>query len=236
MGNKKSCFIISTIGDSDSEEREWADYVRKRIVEPAVKECGHSAPKRADDPDIDLLMTNIIKQMFEADLVIADLTDFNPNVFFELGLRQCSKKPAIHLIRTDQKPPFDLGGNKAIFIDMLHETTLKAIDDIKERIEAIEANPDEFYSQVHLYLELKKIDILKAKHKDSSEALLNLCEKVVVMMEKTTSLMSGQTKVLLENIPKKRFQTPQGPLQQAIRQILQEEAKNQESFQEDKDK
>jgi uncharacterized protein YoxC len=108
-------------------------------------------------------MTDIIQQMFDADLVVADLTDCNPNVCYELGIRHCAQKPTIHLIKTGQLPPFDLGGNKVIFVDETYVTVTKAIEDIKARIKAIENDPNLLYSQVHVHIELKKLQILEQK-------------------------------------------------------------------------
>ena len=41
----------------------------------------------------DLIHHTIINQLINADLVIADLTDHNPSVLFELGIRIALKKP-----------------------------------------------------------------------------------------------------------------------------------------------
>ncbi len=46
----------------------------------------------------DLIHHTIIRQLIEADLVVADLTDHNPNVLFELGIRIALDKPVL-LIR-----------------------------------------------------------------------------------------------------------------------------------------
>jgi nucleoside 2-deoxyribosyltransferase len=41
----------------------------------------------------DVIQSTIVNELLEADLVIADLTDHNPNVLFELGLRMAGDKP-----------------------------------------------------------------------------------------------------------------------------------------------
>jgi len=173
MASKKTCYIISQIGKPESNEREWANFIRDNIIEPVVTECDYEVPARADDPEKDLIMIDIIEQMFTADLVIADLTDYNPNVFYELGLRHCSQKPAIHLIRKDQSPPFDLGGNKAIFISKEHLDVIQAREDIKGRIKAIEKNPKQFFSHVQLYIQLKNLNLFKETQTGKDEVIVN---------------------------------------------------------------
>lgn len=162
MAGKKTCYIIGPIGKPDSEERKWADFVRDYIIKPAVNNCGYENPMRSDeDPRNPLIMMGIMEQIFNADLIIADLTDENPNVFYELGICDCMQKPVINLIKDGQEPPFDLGGNKAIFVDDKHLTVQNAISAIQRRIEAIEKDPKQFYSHVQLYLQKKELDLLK---------------------------------------------------------------------------
>jgi len=173
MANKKTCYIISQIGKPDSKEREWANFVREHIITPAVTDCGYEVPARADDPQKDLIMTDIIEQMFLSDLVVADLTDNNPNVYYELGIRHCAQKPAIHLIRNTESPPFDLGGNKAMFISTEHVDVIKAIKDIQERIKAIEKNPKQFFSQVQMYIQHKNLEVFKQTQAGKDDLLVN---------------------------------------------------------------
>ena len=48
----------------------------------------------------DVIQSTIINQLLNADLVIADLTDHNPNVLFELGIRIMKDLP-VALIKAD---------------------------------------------------------------------------------------------------------------------------------------
>lgn len=161
MSNAKTCYIIGPIGKPDTPVRAWADFVREHIIKPVLTDCGYAEPARADDPEKELIMLDIIAQMFNADLVVADLTDYNPNVFYELGIRHCAKKPVIHLIKDDQKPPFDLGGNKAIFISRDYEKVIAAVSDIGERIKVIEKNSEQFYSQVQVHIQMNQLELFK---------------------------------------------------------------------------
>jgi len=187
MADKKTCYIIGPIGDPETEERKWADFVRRHIVECTVTDCGYEVPARADDPDKDLIMSDIIEQMFEAHLVIADLTNCNPNVFYELGIRHCAQKPAIHLIKIGQSTPFDLGGNKAIFIDRDHEKVIAAKSEIKKRIEAIESNPEQFFSQVQQYIQYKELELFKKSKRGEEKvfvaALTTLMKSIGIQTE-----------------------------------------------------
>jgi nucleoside 2-deoxyribosyltransferase len=194
MAGKKTCYIISQIGDPNTDVRRWANFIKDEIVAPAVTTCGYETPERSDDPHIDLIMPDIIKQMFEADLVIADLTNFNPNVFYELGIRHCAQKPAIYLINSVQSPPFDLGGNKAIFVDDKHLTVKKAISDIKERIDAITKEPKQFYSQVQQYIQYTQLDLFKKIQMSKDDVLKALVDSLMGLI----NIIRRQTDTLKE--------------------------------------
>jgi nucleoside 2-deoxyribosyltransferase len=186
----KSCYIIGPIGKPDSEERKWADFVKDHIVTPVVQNLGYQLPQRSDkDHSEAMIMTGIVQQMFEADLVIADLTDRNPNVFYELGIRNCAHKPVIHLIKEGQSPPFDLAGNRAIFISRDHEIVLKAQAEIAERVEAIEKKPGQFYSHVQTYMQSKELDALKTGGGKAESQIADALSLLLNMVESNTNML-----------------------------------------------
>ncbi len=157
----KTCYIIGPIGEPKSEQRKWADFVRKEIIKPVVKEFAYAHPMRSDkDPTTNIIMMGIIKHLFNDDLVFADLTDSNANVLYELGIRDCMLRPVIHLIKAGQELPFDVAGIKAIHVDKDEELILQSQDEIRERIEAIETDPNQAFSNVKMWLQGKFVDVL----------------------------------------------------------------------------
>jgi hypothetical protein len=84
----KTCFVIGPIGEPGSAIRIEADDFMKYIVSPVLKELDYGEPTRADllnEPG--RITSQIIKLLLEADLVIADLTTNNANVYYELSPR-----------------------------------------------------------------------------------------------------------------------------------------------------
>ena len=55
-----------------------------------------------------LITKAIIEQIITADLVIADLTGNNPNVFYELAIRHSYRKPTIQIVKGEIDIPFDV--------------------------------------------------------------------------------------------------------------------------------
>lgn len=99
----KKCFVIAPIGDLNTETRRRSDQILEHIIKPAVKECGYEDPIRADkisDPGI--ITSQVIQSIIDSDLVIADLTGSNPNVFYELAIRHAIKKAVVQIIKHDE--------------------------------------------------------------------------------------------------------------------------------------
>jgi len=82
-------------------------------------------PGRIDSKIIDCLM--------KSDLVIADLTDQNPNVFYELAVRHALQKPVILVQQAGQKIPFDVSAQRVIRFDV---KDLDSVDQAKVELES----------------------------------------------------------------------------------------------------
>ena len=79
-----------------------------------------------------LITKAIIEQIITADLVIADFTGNNPNVFYELAIRHSYRKPTIQIVKGEIDIPFDVANMRTIS----YETTLSGADVAKREIEA----------------------------------------------------------------------------------------------------
>ena len=136
---EKVCFVISPIGKEGSEVRKHADSVMIEIIEPIVSSFGYKII-RADKYQVPGQITyQIIELIASADLLIADLSFHNPNVFYELALRHITRKPFIHLIREGEEIPFNIKDIRAIPFDLEDEESIKkARSDLKEQIKSIE--------------------------------------------------------------------------------------------------
>jgi hypothetical protein len=94
---------------------------------------------RADEIDEEGLITNqIIGHLLKDDLVVADLTGNNPNVFYEVAVRHAVNKPIVHLITAGETIPFDVAHMRAVTYalddpDLLEE----AQDELARKVAAI---------------------------------------------------------------------------------------------------
>ena len=85
---KKDCFVIMPISDPEGYDEGHFKCVYEDLLGPAIEAAGYM-PKRADDDkSTSMIHVNIIRDIIEAPMAICDLRTRNPNVLFELGIRQ----------------------------------------------------------------------------------------------------------------------------------------------------
>ena len=91
---EKVCFVISPIHDRDTDVRKRSDQTIRHLIDPVVKEFGYDVKRSDGETRAGFITTQVIRRLVEAPLVIADLTDHNPNVFYELAIRHASRSPS----------------------------------------------------------------------------------------------------------------------------------------------
>ncbi len=96
-----TCFVMMPFGG-------WFDRYYQDVYVPAIKDAGLE-PVRADE----LFSTgSVVEQVWEqigkARVLLADLTDKNANVFYELGLAHAAVKPVVFTSARIEDVPFDL--------------------------------------------------------------------------------------------------------------------------------
>lgn len=112
---KKSCFVITPIGKETDSIRRHIDGIIEAVIEPVLKKYDYEmyVPHQMSMPgSID---KQIIKKIYQCELVIVNLTDVNPNVMYELALRHCFGTPLIIIAEKDTKLPFDIENQRTIF-------------------------------------------------------------------------------------------------------------------------
>jgi tetratricopeptide (TPR) repeat protein len=139
MATKKKCFVISPIGDENSEIRKEADgllWVAKSALEKFDFEV-----IRVDQIASSKTITNEIIQLIqESELCLIVLTGHNPNVFYEAGRRHETGRPFIQLIRKGDPLPFDVASIRTILYDDIQSlpSAAKVVEQIQKFIEEIE--------------------------------------------------------------------------------------------------
>jgi hypothetical protein len=137
---EKVCFVVAPIGESESDTRKRSDQVLKHIIKPSVNERGYEAQRADEISDPGIITAQVIQKLIEVPLVVADLTGWNPNVFYELAIRHAFGKPVIQLIQKGESIPFDVAAMRTIQLD---HKDLDSVEDAKaeiiRQIDSIEA-------------------------------------------------------------------------------------------------
>jgi hypothetical protein len=93
--------------------------------------------------------------IYSSPLVIANLTNNNPNVYYELAFRHTIEKPVILLVPDGQKLPFDVASNRVIFFSLKDRHSIKECHyKIVAQINEIEKSPDNVFNPISLAIEL----------------------------------------------------------------------------------
>ena len=126
----KECFIITPIGTGGSDIRRETDGLIKSVFEPVLAKFEFSPVPAHQISESGSISRQIIKRLLEAELVIANLTDLNPNVMYEVGIRHCARKPMIVVAKEGTTLPFDLSDERTIF----YKNDMSGSEELKERL------------------------------------------------------------------------------------------------------
>jgi hypothetical protein len=128
----KTCFVIMPISDSEPYEIGHFKRVYEYIIKPAVIKAGFE-PIRADDVlNTNYIAIDIIRKIINAEMAVCDLSSRNPNVLYELGIRQAFNLPVTFLKDTITNRVFDIQG----FRDIEYDENLR-IDNVEISIELL---------------------------------------------------------------------------------------------------
>ena len=140
----KNCFVIMPFSETKtctekSGDGSW-EAIFADLIKPAIENAGYNYSCFKNEKYVGSIIKTIIENLNSADLVVADLTDCNPNVFYELGVRHTLNRPTILITQNIKEVPFDLKSYFCIEYKNTATGFQKFGKDIREAIEKIEAD------------------------------------------------------------------------------------------------
>lgn len=204
---QKICFVISPIGEEGSETRERSDQVLKHIITAPVEQLGYTVIRADKISEPGIITTQIIGHIVDAELVIADLTDKNPNVFYELAIRHAIRKPLVQMIRKGDVIPFDVAATRIIQFDLQNlDSVANAKDEILSQVKSLESGNNETHNPISVSLDLK---VLKESGNIEERSLADIVEAISDLRLAVTSVDKGlsssktleELKSMLDNLP-----------------------------------
>jgi hypothetical protein len=106
--SKLTAFVIMPFVEREEVHSDgFFDEVLKSLITPAARDAGFIV-RTANRHGSDVIQSTIINDLLAADLVIADLTEHNPNVLFELGVRMANDLPICLIKASGTRQIFDV--------------------------------------------------------------------------------------------------------------------------------
>ncbi|RTL12622.1 MAG: hypothetical protein EKK54_03085 [Neisseriaceae bacterium] len=164
-----NCFVIMPISDPDGYDKGHFQHVYDDIIKPAVQKSNFS-PYRVDEAKgTNLIHVEILKELIDAPIAICDLSSRNPNVLFELGIRQAFDKPVVLIQESGTPRIFDISGLRCIDYskNMKYHEVIHAQNLIFEAINETMKNVDD-KSNMNSIVKLLAIEPAKIPSLDSN--------------------------------------------------------------------
>lgn len=120
---KPKVFVVMQFG-------EPYDSLYAEVVKPVSTEMGLDACRADDVYKPGIILQDIIRGIVESEVVIAEITSANPNVFYELGYAHATDKNTILLAERGTALPFDVQAYRCIFYD----NTISGKSDVEEHL------------------------------------------------------------------------------------------------------
>ncbi|MCL1882504.1 MAG: nucleoside 2-deoxyribosyltransferase [Defluviitaleaceae bacterium] len=208
----KKCFVVSPIGNEGSEVRKNADTLFKYIILPVCESCGFIAERVDHMNDAGSITDKILESLEVADLVIADVSGQNPNVFYEMGFRKRTGKPIIHLRGQGETLPFDISAIRALEYNL---TDLDSVESTKDRLEQtinafsyeatsednVNTNESETSTASILPILFDIVDGISDLKMEVNKNNNNALQTVIETLQKTQPKMSQEDALMAQLIP-----------------------------------
>ena len=135
--SQKRCFAIMPISDPPGYEEGHFNRVYSHLIKPACAQVGIEVIRADDVKRTNYIILDIIQKILQSDLVICDLSGKNPNVLYELGIRQAFNLPVVLIKDKQTDRIFDIQGFRTL--DYTETLRIDKIQhDIKDLVSAIE--------------------------------------------------------------------------------------------------
>ena len=175
MDNKpeKSCFIITPIGNEGDSIRRHIEGIIDAAICPALEDKYELiVAHRIYEPGS--ITKQIISEIYNAELVIANLTNRNPNVMYELAFRHSLGKPVIMIAESGTNIPTDIIMERTIFYHNDAQGVLELRDALEKAESEIDFNKtgSPIHDVLHSILLDKNIIQLSQKESQTEQEVL----------------------------------------------------------------
>ena len=89
-------------------------YSQYEVIKSTIEELGLQCTKGDDSTKNENILSHIVVEICKSNLIIANISGKNPNVFYELGIAQALGKRTIVVAEAESEIPFNLSNNRLL--------------------------------------------------------------------------------------------------------------------------
>lgn len=186
--SKGSCFVARPISLAEGSSDRYRDgsahwqHVHDHLLAPAIRQAGYEAVSPVST-GASLIHGDIIQNLSDSELVLADFSQLNPNVMFEAGIRVSVNKPLVIVAEKGTSLPFDTAGINTFFYDQeLNPWTLaREMDELTEHINSTDKADNALFRKFGLQIASQRLD----PSASSEDARLEIMSSQMLRMEDT---------------------------------------------------
>ncbi|MBW1796536.1 MAG: hypothetical protein JRF30_10535 [Deltaproteobacteria bacterium] len=169
---RKKCFVIIPFSRTSifRSSKYWDRFFER--LRNIFDELGYDAFRSEDSPHS--LTKAILQDLAMTDLVIAILTDRNPNVWYELGIRNSNRHGTIMAIQEGQKLPFDIDDYGVIYYNIQNKKGFERLKiKIQSYISKLEQNVNDSPVSEFLNTDIQNtVNIALGKLREASQLII----------------------------------------------------------------
>jgi tetratricopeptide (TPR) repeat protein len=104
-------FVVMPFGRKQGPDGRWIDFnaIYQDLIKPALEDAGFESFRADEESSSGDIISDMFQELLLADLVVADLSIDNANVFYELGIRHAlRRRGVVHIQAGRAYMPFDI--------------------------------------------------------------------------------------------------------------------------------
>lgn len=150
--NKELFVIMPFTEKTGTYPQGFFDEVFSSLIVPAASKAGYN-PQTANKSGSDIIHKTIVSGIYNAEIILADLTEHNPNVLFELGLAIAFKKKVAIIRAKGTNPIFDVDNSIRVldYSPNLWKSTLEMdVEKLTQHLTAVSESDSDCYLDIFL--------------------------------------------------------------------------------------
>ncbi|RQW03493.1 DUF1566 domain-containing protein [candidate division KSB1 bacterium] len=167
---KKLCFVLMPF-------KEEMKAVYDDAIKPAIEQAGFASLRVDELKGSFNINRKIIEYIFTSDAILADLTSWNPNVFYEMGVGHAIGNKTIMIIQKKNELPFDVKTYRVIQYEQTKPGLERLKSHIVDHLECIDdwckepTNPVQDFKPYDAFIPQSELTALQYQLREKDELL-----------------------------------------------------------------